>query len=140
MSAFIVNNETISVLVEGFIQYGIDYHANNYKAPKGWIIDLAEVRNAIGQSLLDQNYKSVNYRYNEDVKTPKFEYVPVNIDEGTIYGCIKCYEYQACETNDYFESDIHESFKRLQNEMLERFIKNAGQKMPYGYGGHDMNE
>ena len=57
MSCYVVDYETISVIVKGFEMYGVDYEAENYVRPIQIIIALNELRNAIGQSLLDQNYK-----------------------------------------------------------------------------------
>ncbi len=92
--------------------------------------------------LLDQNYKSVNYRYSEDVQTPEYEYEDVpfeDFNEGVLCGCIDCFEYQACETDDYFTSAMHDSLQEVKNKMLERYIENAGHEIPWGYSGpsHD---
>lgn len=136
MSAYIVNKQTIDVIVKGFEIYNVNYIAENYKAPIQIIINAQEMRNGIGQSLLDQNYNSVNYRYREDTQTPKYEYEDVpfeDFNEGLLYGCIECFEYQACETNDYFNSPMHYSLQRVKNAMLERYIENAGQDIYWGY-------
>ena len=91
--------------------------------------------------MLDQNYKSVNQRYSEnELVTPEFIYKDLDIDAGMIYGCIKCYEYQACETDDYFESKLHFSLMRLKDAMLKRYIRNENLKIPYGHNGYDMEE
>lgn len=141
MSAYVVSHETISVLVKGFEIYGVDYKAENYEKPIQIIIDINELRKGIGQSLLDQNYKSVNQRYSEnELVTPEFIYKDLNVDAGMIYGCIKCYEYQACETDDYFESNLHYSLMRLKDAMLKRYIRNENLKIPYGYNGYDMEK
>ena len=139
MSCYVVDYETISVIVKGFEMYNVEYEADNYVRPIQIIIVLNELRNAIGQSLLDQNYKSVNYRYNEDTQTPKFEYKDLNVNPGMILGCIECYEYQACETDDYFNSAIHWSLVELKEAMLKRYIKNDGCEIPWGYDDYDMN-
>ena len=139
MSVYVVDHRTISVIVKGFEIYNVDYEAENYTKPIQIVIKLKELRDAIGQSLLDQNYKSVNYRYHEDDPTPKFEYKDLNVNPGMIYGCIECYEYQACETEDYFNSVIHWSLVELKEAMLKRYIKNDGYKIPWGYGGNDMS-
>lgn len=140
MSAYVVDNKTICALVKGFEYYGGGYKAENYQAPKGWIIDIEDERSAVGQSLLDQNYKSVNCRYGEDTPTPKFKYEDVKVDAGIIYGCIQCYEYQACETPDYWESELHYSLVRLQTRLLEHLLRKSNMKAPYGYDGHDILE
>lgn len=66
MSAYIVNNETICALVKGFEMFNAEYRADDYERPIQVIINLNEIRNGIGQSLLNQNYKSVNYRYGKN--------------------------------------------------------------------------
>lgn len=140
MSAYVVSMETISVLVKGFEIYGVDYKAENYEKPIQIIIDMNELRKEIGQSLLDQNYKSVNERYGEnELVTPEFVYKDLDVDAGMIYGCMQCYEYQACETDDYFESKLHCSLMRLKDAMLKRYIRNENLKIPYGYNGFDID-
>ena len=137
MSAYVVSHETISVLVKGFEIYGVDYKAENINN------DLNK-KKRIGQSLLDQNYASANIRYSENELnsfiTPEFIYKDLDIDTGMIYGCIQCYEYQACETDDYFESKLHFSLVRLKDAMLKRYIRNENLKIPYGYNGYDVGE
>ena len=141
MSCYICDMETISVIVKGFIQYGYigrhaQYCADDFTEPD--ILNREALRQAIGQSLLNQNYKSVNCRYNEDNKPPKFQYVDVDINEGLVYGCLHCYEYQACVTDDYFTSDIYYSLNSLENVITERLLRQVGQEAPYGYDGHNM--
>lgn len=134
MSAYVVSHETISVLVKGFEIYGVDYKAENINN------DLNK-KKRIGQSLLDQNYASANQLYSEnELVTPEFIYKDLDVDAGIIYGCIQCYEYQACETDDYFESKLHFSLMRLKDAMLKRYIRNENLKIPYGYNGYDVGE
>lgn len=137
MSAYVVSHETISVLVKAFEIYGVDYKAENINN------DLNK-KKRIGQSLLDQNYASTNIGYSEkelnSFITPEFIYKDLDVDAGIIYGCIQCYEYQACETDDYFESKLHFSLMRLKDAMLKRYIRNENLKIPYGYNGYDVGE
>lgn len=65
MSAYIVNNETISAIVKGFEIYGATYNAEGYEKPNQIIINITDLRNSIGQHLLNQNYASVNLWYRE---------------------------------------------------------------------------
>lgn len=127
MSAYIVSKKTIDAIVKGFEIYDVDYMAENYKAS-----DMQELRNSIGQSLLDQNYKSVNHRYSENTPTPKYEYEDVEVNPGVILGCIACFDYQACETDDYFTSLQYISLLNLKNKMLERYIEKEGFEIPWG--------
>lgn len=137
MSAYVVSHETISVLVKAFEIYGVDYKAENINN------DLNK-KKRIGQSLLDQNYASTNIGYSEkelnSFITPEFIYKDLDVDAGIIYGCIQCYEYQACETDDYFESKLHFSLMRLKDAILKRYIRNENLKIPYGYNGYDVGE
>lgn len=133
MSAYIVNRETIHAIVKGFELYNADYEADDYREPVQIIINMKEIRDGIGQSLLNQNYKSVNYRYSEDTQTPKYEYEEVKTNEGIILGCIQCYIYQACETDDFFESKIYKSLQSLKEAMLESMINQKGYEIPWGY-------
>lgn len=133
MSAYIVNNETIHAIVKGFRIYGVEYKAEGYERPIQVIIESQKLNDGIGQSLMEQNYKSVNYRYNKNTKAPKYHFEDVEVNEGILLGCINCYNYQACETNDYFESDLYYSLNRLKNAMLKRLISEKGQEIPWGY-------
>ena len=135
MSAYIVNMETISVIADAFSKYGIAYKGEYYEPPAcAWLIDIDDERRRIGQSLLCQNYASVNYRYSEDESAPDFEYKEVEWDFGTLLGCIQCYEYQACETPDYYESEIHKSLDEMKKDMLPRIIEGVlHQEIPWGY-------
>jgi hypothetical protein len=133
MSAYVVDNKTISAIVDGIINYNVDYRADNYEAPVQVIIDLQELRNAIGQSLFDQNFDSVNYCYGGHTVAPRFEYERVEVNPGIILGCVQCYEYQAGETKHYFESVLHFSLQDLVNKMLERYIEKDGFEIPWGY-------
>ena len=133
MSAYIVNDKTIHAIVKGFEMYKAEYRAKGYKEPIQIIIDLQEIRNGIGQSLLNQNYKSVNFRYNKNDETPIYNYEDVEINEGILLGCIDCYIYQACETDDFFESELYKSLVNLKNAMLEKMINAKGYEIPWGY-------
>lgn len=133
MSAYIVDNKTIHAIVKGFRVYVVAFEAEDYNNVVSVITSVKAMSNVIGQSLLNQNYKSVNCRYRENTETPKYNYEDVKINEGILIGCIDCYEYQACETDDYFNSDIHYSLLRLKNKIIERMIKEKGQEIPWGY-------
>lgn len=124
MSAYIVNNRTIDILVTAFINtYSIEYKAENYKPINSWIIDIQELACSIGQSLLDQNYASVNHRYHEQETPSKYTYEPVTVNNALILDAIDEYNYQACETPDYYSSKLYYSLRRLEKAMLKRYIK-----------------
>ena len=132
MSAYIVSNKTISAIAKAFVDWGVGFLSEDYAPPIGFITPLKELYEAVGQSLLNQNYASVNCRYGEETPTPKFTYEEVDINEGIVYGCIANYNYQACETPDYWESHLYRSLVDLKEFMLKRFIKRSGYDIPYG--------
>jgi hypothetical protein len=136
MSAYICDNKTISAIVEGVLNYGgrdYEFKAEGYKPATGWLIDLNEQRKAIGQALLEQNYRSVNYCYDENEPTPKFTFEEVKINPSIVVGCIRNYEYQACETPDYYETELHKSLERLKTCILYRVCEQHYGEMPWGY-------
>ena len=57
MSAYICDNKTISALAKAFVDYGITF-TDNTTSQQAFIIVNDEYKR-IGQSLLDQNYRSV---------------------------------------------------------------------------------
>lgn len=137
MSAYIVNDSTISVIVKGFEFYNASFSAEGYEPPENsWFISLDARRQSIGQYLLDRNYDSVNYRYNENTKPHDFVFRDVDIDPGMIVGCINCYNYQTCEKDidgkDYFGTDLFHSLNQLKLAILDWYIGLDGLKKPWG--------
>lgn len=133
MSCYIVYKKTIDIIVKGFEDYEVDYRAADYKTDNYRLVVLRGCQNdAIGQSLLNQNYASINHHYDEKIKAPEYRFSDVEYDEGMLLGCIDCYIYQACETENFFETDLYRSLKRLKEAMLERLIEEKGQDIPWG--------
>ena len=78
MSAYVCNDETISLLVDGFMNYGTALKSKGYE-PKIQIIYNAEtMKREIGQELLNKNYDSVNFRYGENRAPREFRYIENN--------------------------------------------------------------
>ena len=131
MSAYVCNNQTISVIAKGFCEYGADFYDNSGKR----IIEIFvnDMEQKIGQALLEQNVASVNYRYDEEEPAGKFEmHEDVPCDLGTLLGCINCYDYQACETPDYDKSWIYRSLVQLKDQAVRVYLKRQGMEMPWG--------
>ena len=108
------------------------------------LLDVKEMRNAIGQSLLDANYDSVNYRYDENRKAPTYVYSEDALYEscknGTyladVYSAIQEYNYQACETENYFESDLYQTLQDVKEGMQVLLLKQQCPKAD-GWGFYD---
>ena len=61
----------------------------------------------LGQMLLDQNTRSVNWRYRDNAAAEKYVFRPFT-GLMTPIAAIKlcdCYDYQACETDDYEKTE-----------------------------------
>ena len=142
MSAFICDNKTITCIAKAFIAYGVTFRGGRPKTNMELILfDANGELKRIGQALLDENYRSINFRYREDTEVPEFEPEEIDMfDEGTVMGCIACYTYQACETNDWEDTLVYKDLIELKNKILMRLLKAFNMKMPYGYGGFDMLE
>lgn len=129
MSAYICDDKTICAIAKAFEKYNVPFRMID----NGSVYRIIGERE-IGQYLLQQNYRSVDYRYDSDTRIPPLNYVDVPIDEGIVYGCIRNYNYQACETPDYEETGVYTSLLALKNELLERCLRKLNMKAPYGYG------
>lgn len=146
MSCYVVDKKVIDLMVSWIINRGIQYKAENYhyEGFMGIMFDVNEMSNAIGQSLLDANYDSVNCRYDENRKAPTYEYSEDALREscknGTyqadVYSAIQEYNYQACETENYFESELYHSLQDAKESMLVGLLR---QQCPNadGWGFYD---
>lgn len=130
MSCYVVSNKTISVIAKGIVDYGLTIDGVELDTMQTIFVNGRY--QPYGQALLNQNYKSVNARYDEDSEAPRFYYEDVEFDEGTLLGCINCYNYQSCETNDYEDGSIARVLTKLKDEMLHRMISQKGQEIPWG--------
>lgn len=101
MSAFVVSDKHINSLLTW-----ANINMDGINLPDGDILSFKVVDDLqkLAQILLDENYKSVNYRYNRnDSETIEFHFTPVLTPVEILKAC-ECFDYQACETNDYKES------------------------------------
>src|SRR5260370_1227542 len=100
MSAYVVSDNHIDALVG----YAIVKKASFYFHP-GRIDITKDNADKIGQTLLDENYRSVNHRYRNEIgKATRYKFkrlqVPV-IDPVAILKAINCLDYQSYETDDW---------------------------------------
>lgn len=146
MSCYVVDKKVIDLMVSWIMNHNIDYRAENYhyEGYMGILFDVNEMSNAIGQSLLDANYDSVNYRYDENKKAPTYEYsedaLQESLKNGTyqadVYSAIQEYNYQACETENYFESELYHSLQDAKESMLVGLLRQQCPKAD-GWGFYD---
>ena len=116
MSAWIVYPDHVSYLVacaldlapDGFLSFG-----------NGTLLT-PHTKDEIGQLLMDENVRSVGYRYSRDTfdelpgpvdKTGILDYRHIELDLPfdpiVLLKQLDCYAYQACECPDWLETDAH---------------------------------
>lgn len=128
MSAWIVTKAHIDLLVEALFKYEVVLQA-----------DLAHVSpTEIGKLLWRENHRSINYRYEERKRTPRYSHSsaticytweyrwpaqPLQVTLGTVREVVRqpyvvlkqagCYRYQSCERPDWERSTARGLITRL---------------------------
>ena len=106
MSAYIVGNIHISAMLQAATTRNAGYCGGYYW--NGEARDFSGHIQEIGQKLVDENYRSVNCRYDENAPPDIFCNAPLRAY--TVVEVIKacqCYEYQSCETEDWEETEAY---------------------------------
>jgi len=125
MSAFICNNEHINAMLQA-ASLG-DHTRSQYPPSYYWEEDgKAESRDirpsdeAIGQKLVDENFRSVNYRYQESEEPYRFQPLPFQkrYSLAQILKACNCYIYQACEHAEWKGSEAHAIVKALKERAI----------------------
>ena len=138
MSAFIVSNKTITAIVTAMQHKRFSTDLINPKT--GEVINARTNPQKYGQILLDENYRSVNFRYDENRKPHTF-YMEYKKREGgyrdeftlgEMYGSIQCYMYQTCETPDWDGSDIYYAMLSLKDDIAKRMAEKLGDEIKWG--------
>lgn len=132
MSAFVVSNETVTGMLEGakhFIGHnGLYYYWNDE------VHYFAGHTKEIGQILVDENYKSVNYRYSEETPSHQFAVMPIrHLSHVEILKLCDCYTYQACETPDWEESEAYAIVQAIRARVIHTLP--GYDEAPWGYRG-----
>lgn len=74
-----------------------------------------------GQILTDENYRSVNFRYDEEAQTRAYRYKRTyTFTPVVILKLLACYEYQACEAPDYEQSTACKLVAVIRKEAIKR--------------------
>jgi hypothetical protein len=79
--------------------------------------------------LMAENVRSVNSKYGDNVGNAYvFKYLPEARKRpmGNIIGALECYEYQACETDDWHTSLAHEIVGGLRKSLLKNIAEKEG--------------
>jgi hypothetical protein len=117
MSAYIVSDETIAGMLQAtrYVQYRdirIYWEDSSYRINEHNIMH-------VGQKLVNENYRSVNYRYGESSKPHAF--IRPHIEPLTPVEIIKlchCYRYQSCETEDWENTEAFAIYDALREAAI----------------------
>ena len=118
MSAYVVSNKHICALLAATEHYKFHYNETLRYAYNGQTYDLKDKRRA-GQVLLDQNFKSVNYRYDEN-SAGVFRYSPSpKIPVTHVLNLCLGYEYQACENPEWDTSEAYRIIQAIKDHCIQ---------------------
>ncbi len=111
MSAYLVHADTIDYLVTAARAWRL--------AADGYLpYDARNLTDTdLGQLLLTENNRSVNYRYEETDEAPAYEHRPVRydaIDAVTVLKSVQCVNYQSCETDDWKTTAAYGVLKAIE--------------------------
>lgn len=120
MSAFVLDNKHINVIMSAaaprYPGDGFSYYWQGQRHYSGGRTQ------EIGQKLVDENFRSVNYRYNKAEQPYTFlnivlrrVYSPVEV----IKAC-NCYNYQACETPDWKDTEARAIVHALRKRAIRQ--------------------
>lgn len=113
MSCYIIDKKDIKKIVLAFRKFAAAQHTSLVRIPGDEdYSDLSEIgtKSRVGQILVDQNYRSYNYRYEETLEPEVFEITGQDlmyIKRLTPVETLKAlasYDYQSGETPDYEET------------------------------------
>ncbi len=124
MSAFVVSEAHIDALIHaGLALAGADLQLR----PLRWLTSGEEVRTLTpataqrtGTMLYAENTRSFNYRYTESCPPLPYTFrpMPFTPNPTVLLKVIRCYEYQACETDDWSFSETASFCRQLRIRLL----------------------
>lgn len=86
-----------------------------------------ETAEQTGAMLVAENRRSVNHRYDEDELEAIYTFAKLPTSHGApspvvIVGALSCYEYQACETPDWRQSEAYAFCDALRHRAIDRMV------------------
>lgn len=113
MSCYVIDKKDMKKIVLAFRKFATNQHTSQVRIPgDDDYSDLTEIEtmNRIGQILVDQNYRSVNYRYDDRLEPEVFEITgndlkyTKRLTPVETLKALASYDYQSSETPDYEET------------------------------------
>jgi hypothetical protein len=126
MSAFIVSKRHIDYLVQAAHVYTEKVYLPGYKYDPARVIslDIPEDMDRLGQILWDENFKSVNYLYDEEGVAPEYHFAAgPGIEMYQVLNSLACYEYQACEHPEWEKSDAWYICQYLRKDVARETVE-----------------
>ncbi len=120
MSAFIVEDDLIDLLAT----YAAE-HRMSVGEPQ-----------SVGTVLVAQNWRSVNYRYreNDEPESYTFHTYAGPMEPIAVIKACDCYDYQACETDDYQDTDAAKIVRLIRDRAIGEVLRQlpAYDRAPWG--------
>lgn len=139
MSAFTLGTDHIDLMVTAAMRMA------------GWnekYINIPETADLLGRDLLKENYASVNYRYDERKRGPRYSWTPVAeyqqkeltlVQLLQILNAARCYDYQSCEHPGWSDSKAYWASQAIQMWVEKQLVERGQVKQRSGYPG-DVHE
>ncbi len=112
MSAYIMNDEEINTIISYFVPTGAAEDGAWLRLGESeWNYLNRDNAAKVASILMAENVRSVNAKYGENEGRPYvFAYLSRahDLPVGNIIGALDCYEYQACEAEDWDKSNALE--------------------------------
>lgn len=124
MSAYIVSDNHINVIVSWFVDYRKDYQL--WYELNGQYGYMGETEaQAVAECLYNQNVRSVNDRYSEQTGNEGFRFNYIRNAKqayslAEIAGAIDGLEYQSCESDDYHTTDAYKLITSMRKDLLKK--------------------
>jgi len=115
MSAFIVSDETITAMLQ-IASYSDEcyYWNEEHRLIGGRTTE-------IGQKLLDENYRAVNYKYSEDSEPHKYQHASIRHYEPVeIIVLCNCYRCRGDGTEDWEQSEAFAIWTALREKAIRK--------------------
>jgi len=106
MSAYVVSDKHISAMLT-MVNKTVHGSPMSYYWNDERINFMGNIQE-IGQKLVDENYKSVNFRYDKDDAPHAFRFEPVGMEPIQVVRLCHAYNYQACEHKEWEASEAKE--------------------------------
>jgi hypothetical protein len=119
MSAYVVSDKHIDALLT--FADRPRYQAPDYYYRGDKRVTFYDNLDAIGQALLNQNYASVNHRYQELNTPPEYRYTRFNriLSPVEAIKACDCYKYQACENEGHEKTEAWTIIEHIRERAID---------------------